>query len=82
MLGTHTRAHIVLKENGGTNLVDEGLVLACLFLQSTIEHGLMCQDRREALIVVLNRNLRDGLAPAVHKLLNTRQVLTGSTVGL
>ena len=42
----------------------------------------MGQYRRKALVIELDRYLRNGLAPAVDKLQNTSQVLAGLTIGL
>ena len=42
----------------------------------------MGKDGSEAFVVILDGYLRDGLAPAVDKLLHTRQVLAGLAIGL
>ena len=41
----------------------------------------MCQNRRKALIVVLDRHLGMSLAPAVEEILHTRQVLARLPIG-
>ena len=42
----------------------------------------MCQNRRKALIVVLDRHLGMNLAPAIEEILHTRQVLARLPIGL
>lgn len=73
---------VITQDDGGTNLVDQLFVLARLTTQAGINHGLMGQHRREALVVVLDRNLRLGLAPSPDKLLHPPHVFTGLPVGL
>lgn len=75
-------AHIVLKDDDRTDFIDQCLVLARLLAQSAVKHGLMSQDRSEAFVVVFDGNARHGFTPAVDKLLNTLQILTGLAVGL
>ena len=42
----------------------------------------MRQYGGKTLVVILNRDLRNGFTPAINKLLNTLQILTGLSVGL
>ena len=53
-----------------------------LLLHAAVYHGTMCQNRRKALIVVLDRHLGMSLAPAVEEILHTRQVLARLSIGL
>ena len=80
-LSIAARAHIVLQDDGCTNLVDKRLVLSSLLLQPPINHCSMSQHRGKALIVELNGYLLM-IAPTVDKLLHSLQVLTGLSIGL
>ena len=77
-----TGAHIIQQDNGSADFIDKCLILTGLATQSSFYHGLMSQYGSEALVVILYGNLRHGLAPPIDKLLNTRQVFAGLTVGL
>ena len=77
-----TGAHIVLEDDRRTDLVDQRLILTGFLPQAPCQHSLMSQHRGEAFIEILDRNLGHRLAPAVHKLLYTRQILTRLTIGL
>ena len=74
--------HVVFQNDGGTNLVDQGFVLAGFLLQTAIEHGLMSQDRGETLVVQLDGNVGHSPAPTVDKLLHTSHILTGLAIRL
>ena len=75
-------AHVVLKDNRCTNLVNQSLILPSLLAQSAVNHGLMGQYGSETLIIIVNGNLRHRLTPTIDKLLYTSQVLTGLAIGL
>ena len=76
------RLQIVLKDDGGADLVDDGFVLPCFLMQATVYHGLMSQHRREALVIEFDRDAGLCLSPAVDELLHTLQILAGLSVHL
>lgn len=76
------KPHIVLKDDSGTDFINQCLVLSRLLLQPTVNHCLMGQYGSEALVVILYGNVGHGLTPSVHELLHTLQVLAGLPVGL
>lgn len=76
------RAHIVLKDDGGRYFIDQGLILTGFLVQTGIAHGLMSQHGGEALVVILDGDMRHLLAPTVDKLLDASQILAGLAVGL
>ena len=74
--------HVVLQEYGGTDFVDECFILTGLLAQSAVDHGLMCQNGSEPLVVCLNGNLRHGFAPSPHELHHALPVLAGLAICL
>lgn len=69
-------AHVILKYDGGTDFINQSLVLSSLFFSdSALKNGLMGQHRREALVIEHNGNLGMCLPPSVDKLLHPRQIL-------
>ena len=77
-----SRAEVVLEDDRGADFINKFFVLTSLFLQTSIEHGLVGEDGGEALVVIVDGDLGDSLAPTVDKLLHTLEVLTGLTIGL
>ena len=77
-----TPAHIVLQDNGSTNLVNQSLVLTRLLFESSVQHGLMSQYRSKTLVKIVNGHFRHRLAPSVYELPNALKILAGLPIGL
>lgn len=77
-----SRRHIILQDDGGTDFIDNGLVLPGLFAQSPVNHSAMGQYGGEALIIIFDGHRGYGLTPASHKLPHPLQILAGLAIGL
>ena len=77
-----SKAEIVLQDDGGRDLINEGFVLTGFLFQATVNHCLMRQYGSETLVEILDRHLWNSLAPTVHELLHTLEVLTRLSVRL
>lgn len=75
-------SQVVLQHDGGTDLVNQRLVLSRLLAESAIDHGLMSQNGGEPLVHIFHGNVRHLFSPSVHELLHPLQVLTRQSVGL
>ena len=79
---TRISPHIVLQNDSGADFVHQLLVLPRLPAQSAVDHGLMGQDRRETLVIIVHRHLRHLLATPGNELPHTLQILARPSVGL
>ena len=71
-----------MQDDGGGNLIDEGLVLPRLLVEAAVNHGTMGQHGGETLVNILDGHFGLRLLPSGHELLHPRQILARLTIGL
>ena len=74
--------HVALQDDGGGNLIDQGLVSTTFSPDAAIKHRLVSQDGGEALVVKFNRDIGKGLCQLPGKAPDAGLIFGGSAIRL